>query len=168
MLFRSLLVETVYWVAFLSGFTCIVLMLFLDKYMKKRTQLGNELLGKIKGFKRFLETAEKHKLEQLVRQTPDYFYDILPFTYVLGVSEVWIKKFENIAIQQPKWYSGSSAFSHAAFGSFMNSTMKSASSATASFPPRRSRRIISLTGAKAPSAYPCMFEVLLRYSCVNF
>ena len=130
----ALLLKTVYWVAFLIGMICIVTMLILGKNMKKRTKLGNELLGKIKGFKRFLETAEKNKLEMLVRQTPDYFYDILPFTYVLGVSEIWIKKFESIAIQQPKWYSGSSAFSHAAFGSFMTSTMKSASSAMASSP----------------------------------
>ena len=102
--------------------------------MKKRTRLGNELLGQIKGFKRFLETAEKHRLEQLVCQTPCYFYDILPFTYVLGVSDVWIKKFENIAIMQPDWYSGSDGFSYASFGYFMDTTMKSALSAMASSP----------------------------------
>ena len=130
----ALLIETVYWVAFLIGMTCIVLMLLLDKYMKKRTPLGNELLGQIIGFKRFLETAEKHKLEQLVEQSPDYFYNILPFTYVLGISDVWIKKFENIAIKQPDWYSGSDVFSYASFGHFMNTSMQSASSAMASSP----------------------------------
>ena len=130
----ALIVETFYWMAFLTGMVCIVLMLLLNKYMKKRTRLGNELLGQIKGFKRFLETSEKHRLEQLVCQTPDYFYDILPFAYVLGVSNVWIKKFENIAIMQPDWYSGSDGFSHASFGHFMDTTMKSALSAMASSP----------------------------------
>ena len=48
---------------------------------------GNELLGKIKGFRDFLDTAEKPKLEELVMQNPVYFYNILPFTYVLDVSD---------------------------------------------------------------------------------
>lgn len=39
----------------------------------------------------FLETAEKEKLEQLVFEDPKYFYNILPYAYVLGVSDKWIK-----------------------------------------------------------------------------
>ena len=109
-------------------------MLFLDEYMKKRTPLGNELLGQIKGFKRFLQTAEKNRLEQLVRQSPDYFYNILPFTYVLGVSDAWIKNFERIAINPPDWYEGSDVFNHDSFGSFMDTTMKSATAAMSSAP----------------------------------
>ena len=67
-------------------------------------------------------------------QNPVYFYNILPFTYALGVSNKWIKKFENIAMQPPQWYRGSGAFHSASFGRFMNSTMKSASSAMSSSP----------------------------------
>jgi Predicted membrane protein (DUF2207). len=130
----ALLLDPAYWMAFLSGISCIVVMLFFDKYMKKRTPLGNELLGQIKGFKRFLETVEKHKLEQIARQNPGYFYDILPFTYVLGISDVWIKRFESIAIKQPDWYSGSGVFNHASFGRFIDTSMRSASSAMASSP----------------------------------
>jgi len=130
----ALLLEPAYWMAFLSGISCIVVMLFFDKYMKKRTPLGNELLGQIKGFKRFLETVEKHKLEQCVRQDPNYFYNILPFTYVLGISNTWIKKFESIAIKQPDWYAGSGVFNHASFGRFIDTSMISASSAMASSP----------------------------------
>ena len=91
-------------------------------------------MGKIKGFKNFLETAEKPKLEQLVWQDPAYFYNILPYTYVLGVSDKWIKKFEVIALQPPDWYAGSTAFNMVTFGSFMNSTMTSASTAMSSSP----------------------------------
>lgn len=119
---------------FLIGLVCIITMIFCFKAMPKRTPYGNKILGKIKGFRTFLETAEKPKLEELVMQNPSYFYNILPFTYVLGVSDKWIKKFETISLQAPNWYSGSIAFSMASFGSFMNSTMISASSAMSSSP----------------------------------
>ena len=33
----------------------------------------------------------------------NHCYDILPYTYVLDVSDVWIKKFETITLQAPSW-----------------------------------------------------------------
>ena len=91
------------------------------------------MLGKVRGFRNFLQVAEKEKLEALVMEQPDYFYNILPYTYVLGVSDKWIKKFETIAISAPAWYDGNS-FSTAAFGAFMGSTMAAASTAMTSSP----------------------------------
>ena len=104
------------------------------KHITKRTPYGLEILGKIKGFKNYLETAEKDKLEAMVIQNPNYFYDILPYTYVLGISDKWIKKFETITMQSPNWYVGTSAFSMATFGTFMNNTMSSATTAMSSSP----------------------------------
>lgn len=119
---------------FLTGLVCIIIMILCFKLMPKRTPYGNEILGKIKGFKNFLETAEKPKLEELVMQNPSYFYNILPFTYVLGVSDKWIEKFESISLQAPDWYGGSTSFNMTSFGSFIDSTMTSASSAMSSSP----------------------------------
>ena len=39
-----------------------------------------------------------------VEQTPHIFYNILPYAYVLGLNDLWAKKFETIAIQEPTWY----------------------------------------------------------------
>ena len=75
-------------------------MYFCLKKLSKRTKYGLEILGKIKGFKKFLETAEKGKLESLVSQNPSYFYDILPFMYVLGISNKWIEQIENITLKE--------------------------------------------------------------------
>ena len=134
----ALQVDPVYMTALYVGLTCICLMLFFNKYMLKRTPYGNELLGKLRGFKNFLEIAEKPKLQEMVFRNPAYFYNILPFAYVLGVSDKWIKKFETISLPPPNWYSGSSGFSAAAFGAFMSTTMTSASSAMSSSPSRSS------------------------------
>lgn len=123
-----------YLIGLLFGIICVVGMVILFKEMPKRTKYGNEMLGKIKGFKKFLETAEKQKLEAMVMENPTYFYDILPFTYVLGVSDKWIEKFETISLQAPNWYDGYSSFNAASFGSFINSTMSSATRAMSSSP----------------------------------
>ena len=76
--------------------------------MPKRTDYGIEMLGQIKGFKKFLKIAKKEELEQKVKENPNYFYDIMPYAYVLGVSKKWIKKFTDIKIIDPEWYEGES------------------------------------------------------------
>ena len=88
------------------------------------------MLGKIKGFKQFLTLAEKPKLEELVEENPSYFYDILPYTYVLGVSKKWISKFDDIVTSPPSWYIGVSFdnFSLIALTNSINRSMYSASS----------------------------------------
>lgn len=97
------------------------------KYMSKRTPYGTLMYGKVKGFKNFLETAEKEKLEALVLDDPTYFYNILPFTYVFGISDKWIKKFESIALPEPEWYDSEDTFTTIRLNRFLLSTMNSAS-----------------------------------------
>jgi uncharacterized membrane protein YgcG len=77
------------------------------RYMKRRTKKGAVLLGKILGFKEFIRVAEVDRIKKLVEQNPSYFYDVLPYAYVLGLSKKWAKKFENIAMEPPNWYTGS-------------------------------------------------------------
>ncbi len=126
--------DKMYLLTFIISIIAIVVLAVFLKIMPKRTPYGNEILGKLKGFKRFLETAEKPQLEALVKKNPEYFYNILPYTYALGVSDVWMSQFETIAMQAPDWYVGYSTFNMYSFNHFMNSTMKSAQSAMSSSP----------------------------------
>ncbi len=121
-------------IAYFIGLACIIALMIFMKNMPKRTKFGNEMLGKIGGFKRFLETAEKQKLEELVSENPEYFYDILPYTYSLGVSDKWVKQFETIAIKAPDWYDSPDGFSMGTFNNFMTRTMDYASTAMSSSP----------------------------------
>ena len=130
----ALIQESIYLISYVVGLACVLGMMICIKNLSKRTPYGKEILGKIKGFKNFLETAEKDKLEAMVMQNPTYFYDILPYTYVLGVSDKWIKKFENISIQAPNWYDEPTAFDIVRFETFINSTMNSAQSVMSSSP----------------------------------
>ncbi len=110
---------------------CIVSFIF-SFFIRKRTDEAVDILGKINGFKNFLETAEKDKLETLVDDDPAYFYNILPYAYVLGVSDKWMKKFESIAVEPPQWYYGYYPYNYIVFSRFMRDTMYSASNAMVS------------------------------------
>lgn len=120
-----ILKDSNYLISHIIGLISIIGMIIILKIIPKRTQYGNEMLGKLKGFKNFLKTAEKEKLELLVEQDPIYFYNILPYTYVLGVSDKWIKKFESISMQAPNWYDSPSAFDLLVFNNTINRTMNS-------------------------------------------
>ena len=119
----ALLQDLTYLIGYIIGIVCIIGMIICLKSLKKRTPYGNEILGKLKGFKNFLETTEKEKLEAMVMQDPTYFYNILPYAYVLGVSNKWIKKFESISLQVPSWYDSPNYFDMVTFETFMNHTM---------------------------------------------
>ncbi len=126
--------DMTYLAGYIWGLVCILGMFLCFKYLPQRTPYGNQILGKIMGFRNYLETAEKDKLEAMVMQDPAYFYNILPYTYVLGVSDKWIKKFETIFIQEPVWYDSPGVFDMTVFGAFMDQTMAMAGNVMSSSP----------------------------------
>ncbi|MHB1314485.1 MAG: DUF2207 domain-containing protein [Christensenellales bacterium] len=102
-------------------------------FIRKRTTYGASLLGKILGFKNFMEKAEKDRIEKLIEANPNYFYSVLPYAYVLGVTEKWAENFEKIGIQPPPpaWYAGygsGNLFSAMVFMHMINSSMNTMNS----------------------------------------
>ena len=113
----------------------LIFIMILVTLMKRRTKYGTEVLGRILGFKTFLKTAEKEKLETLVNQDPEYFYNILPYAYVLGVSDEWIKNFETISLMPPEWYVGNNSYyDYHAFSNTYNYLMRTSANAMTSRP----------------------------------
>ena len=78
--------------AFAVLLTCIssVMISLLDH----RSKLGAVYLGKILGLREFIETAEKDRINDLTIEDPHYFYNLLPYATVFGLSDVWSNKFE--------------------------------------------------------------------------
>jgi len=74
--------------------------------MNARTRKTAALIGRVLGFRDFIETAELDKLKMMVEENPNYFYDIMPYAYVFGLSDKWINHFEQIPVARPGWYSG--------------------------------------------------------------
>ena len=82
------------------SFGCVIVNIFFTTVMGRKTEYGEVISARVRGFRDFLVTAEKDKLESLVSQNPNYFYDILPYTYVLNISKKWVSKFEDIKLPE--------------------------------------------------------------------
>lgn len=73
-------------------------------FMPCRTKEGAALYGRILGFRNFIRDAEYDKMKELSDRDPEYFYTIMPYAYVLGMSTEFAKKFADIQIKSPDWY----------------------------------------------------------------
>lgn len=104
--------------------------------MPTRTPESLEDLGKILGLKEFIKTAELDRLRLLCDDAPEYFYHILPYAYVLGLSDKWSKRFEKLNVPPPRWYYGdyNGVFNTILFMHMFNSSMSAASAAMTSRP----------------------------------
>lgn len=73
-----------------------------------------QMMGRLLGFKEFIETAEKPRLEQLQTDDPQYFYKVLPYAMVFELSDQWEDLFKDIKVEKPEWYDSSSPLMGAA------------------------------------------------------
>ncbi|AZA51986.1 DUF2207 domain-containing protein [Chryseobacterium sp. G0201] len=110
------------------GFTSLV----IYQYLIKRP--SDEKLRKkslIEGFKMYMGAAENEQLKfhNPPQMTPQVFETLLPFAMVLGVDDIWGKKFETMVKNMASgteyvhaWYIGSS-INHLSFGNTLNSSL---------------------------------------------
>lgn len=113
----------------------------ITPFLTKRTKFYTEQLNDIIGFRDFLRDAEKDRLETLLKDDPQYYYNILPYANVLGVSDIWADKFKDLALEPPAYYRGSSItlFDVLVINHLMNSVGRSMSYV----PPKASGRSMS-------------------------
>lgn len=95
---------------------------FLPRFMKRRTPEAQRDYGKMRGFRRFLLTAELSRIERVLLDNPDYYYDVIPYCLVMGIGKKVEKRFKPLQLALPEWANGvslgslSSCLSHS-FGS---------------------------------------------------
>lgn len=116
--------------------------------LKAPTLLGSKIRDQIDGFRLYLDTAEKDRIEKLnpPAVTPAVFEKFLPYAIALDCENTWSKKFEQEAAAagiapnksgySPGWYSGSSVgrLDAAAFASSLGASMASAAAAASTAP----------------------------------
>ena len=134
------------WISFgLLTFSLHALFIFL---LRAPTPAGRRVMDEIEGFRRYLDTAERDRLEQMRSPalTPEVFEAFLPYAYALGVENSWCARFarelpedlRDADSYQPSWYAGhfygSSVLQHLGsdFGGSFSSTISSASSSPGS------------------------------------
>ncbi|MBQ0051909.1 MAG: DUF2207 domain-containing protein [Treponema sp.] len=90
------------------------------------TKYNLEISGKLMGLKEFISKAEMPRLKALYEENPSYFYNILPFAMVFGLSDKWAKVAGEFSVPKPDWYrtAGYSDFSFGRMAASMNSSVR--------------------------------------------
>lgn len=102
--------------------------------MPKKTAQGQELLRRILGFRRYMDTAEAHRQQFAERE--NIFAEYLPYAIVFGLVSKWARAFEGLDTQKAVegWYTGSSFTNIGAFSSGLADFSSSVSSVIATTP----------------------------------
>ena len=108
----------------------------LSAVMPTRKKQSREYLEKLLGLREFIRAAELERIEKLSEDDPEYFYHVLPYAYVFGLSDTWAKRFESIAVPPPQWYYGynNNMFTTMLFMNSLNRSLNSANTVMASSP----------------------------------
>jgi len=115
--------------------------------MRAPTAKGRKIMDEIEGFRMYLSTAERHRLEGLhpPEKTPELFEKYLPYALALDVENKWSEQFDDVlqkAVTEtgesyhPHWYHGTrwSRVGAAGFGGAIASSVTSSVAAAATAP----------------------------------
>lgn len=78
---------------YVASFISIFATGFFSIIMERKTTYGEMIIAKVLGFRNYLN-CWKNAIEVMVEKDPNYFYNILPYAYVLGISKKWIGLFD--------------------------------------------------------------------------
>jgi uncharacterized membrane protein len=98
------------------------------------TEDGRRLTAHIKGFKRYMQTAEKYRAELSDPTNAEkIFCDYLPYAFAFDIENKWMKTFENILSasvmeRSLSYVGGAHAVSSGSFMSGLNSSLSSSGS----------------------------------------
>lgn len=92
---------------------------YIYKTIPSRTIYGNEVLGRITGFKNSLEMLNSNELKEKLLLDPNYYYNMYPYIYVLDLTEKWNNKFSQLITKYPEWYTTKEEFSLDHFQNFV-------------------------------------------------
>ncbi|MBN2016309.1 DUF2207 domain-containing protein [Candidatus Dojkabacteria bacterium] len=117
-----------------SLFVAGIVKIIFSFFMPAKTAVGTDIYEKCQGFRMFLHTAERFRMQKL---TPETFERFLPYAMVFGVEKQWAENFKDIYTQPPSWYEGRdpwTTFNTIHFVNSISSMNRNVSSVMASSP----------------------------------
>lgn len=93
-----------YLIAYLISCISVTFILFLYKYMPKRTLYGTKEYTKIEGFKLFINELTNKELDSIMELNSNYLYDILPYSYMFKLSDIVLRKLKERNTEEPSWF----------------------------------------------------------------
>ena len=120
----------------IAALSILIIVIVFGILMRAPTIQGRKLMDQIEGFKMYLETAEKNRLNYVDKGEPQMtvkrFESILPYAIALGVEKPWSERFEadlarnavadaTAGSYSPHWYRGTSWSTGGSTGDFSKS-----------------------------------------------
>ncbi len=84
------------------------LFFFMHRPMLRRTKKGSQIYQQLRGFREFVDKADRPRLERLLQDDAGYFEKTLPYAIAFGMAKAWSKKFDGLFTEPPSWYYGAS------------------------------------------------------------
>jgi uncharacterized membrane protein YgcG len=72
-------------------------------FMPAKTETGSRVYNDLKGFRMYLYTAERYRLQGL---NPEEFERYLPYAMIFDIEKEWADKFKDLYNHVPEWYEG--------------------------------------------------------------
>ena len=110
-----------------------IIMILFGLFMTKKTKKGTLLYQKLLGFKEFIKSVEKDRLQEFLKQDENYFDKVLPYAIVFDMADKWKDKLKGLEVPPPQWYSGYYAGNNFNTLMFMNSLDHSMNQMTQNF-----------------------------------
>ena len=96
--------------------TLITLAIIISCFIRKRTDFGDKLFTQVKSY---ADTIKSTNI--LSNQGASYFYYTYAFAFAIGYATQFSKKFKDVIVEPPSWYSGTNFNSISGFTKTMNS-----------------------------------------------
>ncbi len=117
-----------------------LILLIFSPFMRKRSKAGHMIFNRIKGFKMYMDKAEKYRQQYLEKE--NIFEKLLPYAIMFGITREWIKKMKDIygekyfATYHPVWFYGAgiSSFNADSFSSQISAISSNMASTMSSSP----------------------------------
>jgi hypothetical protein len=123
-----------------SWVACGALLIIFSRFMPKRTAEGVRAYEHAKGFREYLATAEKYRIQW--QEDQHMFERFLPYAMVFGIVGKWTATFKDLQLPPPSWYQGSAwsggSFNAVAFAASFRGFESSLASAVRSSPSKSS------------------------------
>lgn len=96
-----------YFTSILGGiifFSIHIILAMSANVMRKKSTKGDEILRITRGFRMFIEKAEKRQIEFHLKEDPLYFDKTMAYAIAFGMAKKWANHFKDLAIEKPEWY----------------------------------------------------------------
>ncbi len=64
----------------------------------RRTPAGRQAMGQTLGFRRYLKTVSREQLRTICESNPDYFHQMMPYAFALGIDRRFARQFGKLSI----------------------------------------------------------------------